>query len=1151
MEPRLPLLNLKHFEFMDKEKEIAVDESGARQFKPTFVALKNKNTIYILTFFLLVAGIMSYQGMERELFPEVVIPYIMVRTVHPGNSPSDMENLITRPIEKELKGLSGVKKMSSASFQDYSLIIVEFETDVEVKQALQDVKDQVDKAKSELPDNLDQEPVVDDIDFSEFPILNINLSGDYSTFELKKFAEDLQDEFESLRSVREADIIGVDEREIQINVDPFRLESMDLTFFDVEQALIAENITLGAGELRVDGTRRSITTQADYKSMEEIKNTIVSAKDGHIRYVKDVADVVDGFEEKTSISVLNRKPVVTLSVVKRSGENLLDATEQIFNIIKQRQDDGILPKDLEVVITDDQSKNIKGQISNLENSIIMGMLLVILVLYIFMGIRNAIFSGLAIPMSMFISFWILAQLGYTINTMILFGLLLALGMLVDNAIVVVENVYRLHEEGMKKIDAVKKGVSEIAIPIISSTATTLAAFLPLLLWPGIVGDFMSYMPVTLIIVLASSLFVALILNPVFASRFMKIEDITAKKNHKTIFSIVGGMAVIGVVFYVSEQILWGNILILPGLITMLNIFAIKPFAVWFQMKGIPKMEDMYEQTLKRSLGNKTSVVLLISSLLLFIFSIMFFGARNPNVIFFPDNEPQTIYITTELPLGTDLDVTDSITKRVEDRLYETIDQYKHIVKSVGITIGVGKGGLFESNRSPNKSLTTITFVEYEDRDGISTSSIMKELTKSFEGFLGVKVFIEKEDQGPPVGKPVNIEVSGDDFEQLIAISQDIIRVINEDKIGGIEELQMDLNPNKPEMLLEIDREKARRFGLSTQMVAGTIRTAVYGSNVDKYKEKEDEYEIMVRLDEKYRNNTTQLLNLKIRVEQEGVSYFIPISSVATYKYTSTYEKINRIDNSRVITVYSNINAGYNANVVNARIREIMDDYNMPVGYKWKMTGEQENQKETSDFLVGALLLAVALIAMILITQFNSAIKPLIILGTVLLSTIGVFMGLGTFKMDFVILMTGVGIVSLAGIVVNNGIVLIDYIDILRKQKKKEKGLDLEDRLSLDEEIDCIIQGGKTRLRPVLLTAITTVLGLIPLATGFNFDFFGLLTELNPNIYFGGDNADFWSPMAWTVIFGLTTSTVLTLVMSPVMFLVAVRVRNHFWSVRKE
>lgn len=420
--------------------------------------------------------------------------------------------------------------------------------------------------------------------------------------------------------------------------------------------------------------------------------------------------------------------------------------------------------------------------------------------------------------------------------------------------------------------------------------------------------------------------------------------------------------------------------------------------------------------------------------------------------------------------------------------------------------------MFAGDRSPNKSLTTITFVEFIDRKGISTSEVMKEISDSFTGFVGAKIFVEKEENGPPVGKPINIEVSGDDFEKLINTAEDMMGEINKDKILGIEELQMDINPNKPQMVLQIDREKVRRFGLSTQMVAGTIRTAVFGSNVDKYKEKEDEYEIMVRLDKKYRNSTSQLLNLKMRNEQNGTSYYLPISSVADYSYSSTYEQINRIDNSRVITVFSNVNTGYNANAINARIKEILEDYEMPAGYKWKMTGEQEQQDETSGFLTNALLLAIAFIAMILVTQFNSAAKPLIILGTVLLSTIGVFLGLGIFRMDFVILMTGVGIVSLAGIVVNNGIVLIDYIDILRYQKKEELGMAEYERLSMSIEIECIILAGKTRLRPVLLTAITTVLGLIPLAIGFNFDFYGLLSELKPHIYFGGDNADFWSPM---------------------------------------
>ena len=811
----------------------------------------------------------------------------------------------------------------------------------------------------------------------------------------------------------------------------------------------------------------------------------------------------------------------------------------------------MLPADLKVTITDDQSVYIRDQISNLENSIIMGMILVMLVLYLFMGLRNAIFSGVAIPLSMFISFLVLGELGYTINTMVLFGLLLALGMLVDNAIVVIENSFRLYEEGYSRLEAVKKGTSEIAIPIISSTATTLAAFIPLLFWPGIMGEFMKYLPVTLIVVLASSLFVALVLNPVFASRFMKIEDPTVKVNHKRLFTVTGVMAGAGVVFYIAGNLLWGNILILPLLLSLLNVFGLKPLALWFQSRFLPWMENRYEAILRKALGRHTSKWLMFGMVMLLLFSILFYYVTNPKVIFFPDSDPKTVYITMELPLGTDIDKTDEVTRDAEKIIYDVLDPYMHIVKSVGINVGNGKGGFFESSRSPNKTLMTITFVETIDRDGISTSKIMGEFSEALKGFVGAKFFVEKEEEGPPVGKPINLEVSGDDFETLVSVAEDIKQTIDNQGIQGIENLEMDININKPEMQIFIDREKVRRLGLSTQMVAGTLRTALYGSRVDKFKDGEDEYNIMVRLADRSRYDVSSLMNLKIKVDKEGRSFHIPVSSVASFSYGSTYENIKRKNNTRLITLYSNVLEGYNANDINDDIRSLLENYELPSGYRWELTGEQEEQQETMDFLIKALLIAVALIALILITQFNSGAKPLIILATVVLSTIGVFMGLGTFGMEFIILMTGVGIVSLAGIVVNNGIVLIDYIDIQRKKKKDERGLPETGRLTREEEIDCVVKAGKTRLRPVLLTAITTILGLIPLAIGMNFDFFGLFTELNPHIYFGGENADFWGPMSWTVIFGLTTSTLLTLILAPVMYNLAVRTRNRLFKPKAE
>ena len=1125
-------------------------ENIQRQFKPTFAALKNKNSIFILTALLCFFGLFSYQQMPRELFPEVVIPNIMVQTTYPGNSPVDIENLITRPIEKELKNLKGVKKLSSASYENVSLIVVEFETNVPIKQALQDTKDKVDKSKSELPDDLDFDPVVEDIDFADFPILNINLSGDFGIDDLKGFAEELQDKFESLAEISEADIKGIDEREIKINADLHSMEAHGVSFHDIETAVSDENVTVSAGTLITDNTRRSLRTSADYTNMDQIRNTIVKVINGKVIYLKDLAQVEDGYKELSSISRLNHHPVVSLSIIKKSGENLLDATDQIYQIIKQEKGNGNLPKGLNVSVTDDSSEMVRNQINDLENSIIMGMLLVMLILYLFMGLRNALFSGLAIPMSMFISFIVLNQLGYTINNMILFSLILALGMLVDNAIVVVENVYRLHEEGLTPLEATRKGVSEIAGPIISSTATTLAAFFPLILWGGVMGEFMKYLPITLIIVLASSLFVALILNPVFTATFVKKDDITRKMPRKKTFIRIAILFTLSIPFYIIGKYVVANILSALALLMLTNLFVLKPFARWFQLRFLSLMESIYEKTLRYALTGIRPLFFFIGTFLLMIFSFIFYFSSQPPVVLFPDNEPQSIYVTMELPLGTDIHKTNETTSQVEKIVWESMKPYSDIIKSIATNVGSGKGGLFENSRSANKSLTTISFVEFKYRQGISTSEIMKLLSKNFEGFLGAKIFVEKDHNGPPVGKPINLELSGDNFEQLLATSNKIREIIQQDQIPGIEELKFDLDQGKPEMQIHINRDKVRRFGLSTNQVARALRNSLYGLKLSKYKEGEDEYDIMLRLEDKYRYDVPSLMNQKINCLSPitGKWVQVPISAVAYYNYGTTYEKINRIDNKRVITIYSNVKEGYNANEINNRIRELISEYNLPKGYDLKLTGEQEEQQETSDFLMQALLIALSLITLILVTQFNSAIKPLIIMGTVLFSTIGVFLGLRIFSMQFVVLMTGIGIISLAGIVVNNGIVLIDYIDLLRKRKIKEKELGEGQYLSSNEEIDCISQAGKTRLRPVLLTAITTVLGLMPLAVGMNFNFFTLFSEFNPHLSFGGDSTSFWGPMSWTVIFGLTVATFLTLIIAPVMFRLSTQIEHLIYRM---
>ena len=1127
---------------MAKEKE-ANSQNIYRKFKPTYLAIKNKTTVYIFTTLLVLFGIFSYNQMPRESMPEIVVPYIFVQTLYPGNSPVDIENLITRPIEQELKGLKGIKKVSSASYQDVSTIFIEFNTNITIKQALQDTKDRVDKARSELPDDLPSDPLVTDFDLSEFPIMNVNISGDFSMRNLKEYAEALQDEFESLKEISEANIRGVEEREIQVNVDPYKLDAVGLTFEDIAFAIREENITMGAGEFTADQTRRVIRAVADYENIDQIANTIIKVNMGKPVYIRDVATVVDGYKERATIARLDNKPVVTLQITKKSGENIIDASTKINDIIKDQREKGYIPKNLDITITDDMTPYIEDTISNLENSIILAMILVIFVLFLFLGFRNALFSGVAIPLSMFLSFIILSQSGITLNSMVLYSLILALGMLVDNGIVVVENVYRLYTNGYSKMNATKKGVSEIAFPIISSTLTTLAAFFPLLMWEGIVGEFMSILPKTLIVVLASSLFVALIINPPFMANFMKIDDIRTKINWKKSLKIAGIYTVVAILFYVAKIYLLGNLLMTVALLYVLNFSVLRPLARWFQTKFLVWLEHIYTRQLSHALNGKWPYIYLGGTFLMLILSTLFYFGSNPKVVFFPDTDPQTVYVTMELPIGTSLEKTDEVSRNVENIINDMLEPVKPIVKSVTTTVGVGKSGMFENSAAPNKSLTSISFVEYKYREGISTAKIMKEITERFKGYVGARIYIEKDDNGPQTGAPINIDISGDEFDKLITISDDFLKIIEADHIPGIAELKLNINTHQPEMLVQIDREQARLYELSTQQVAMAFRNALYGYEASKFKDGEDEYDIYVRLAEKYRNDVSTLMNQKLKINDNQ----IPISSVATFKYSTTYDKVSRIDNKRVITISSNVVEGYNANQINERIRQILQDYEMPHGYTYEFTGEQQEQEESSEFLVFALLIAVALIMIIMVTQFNSLIRPMIIIATVLFSTIGVFLGYGIFKMEFVIIMTGIGIISLAGIVVNNGIVLIDYIDLTRQRKREELGLADDAFLPHDVQIEALVEAGKTRLRPVLLTAVTTVLGLVPLAIGMNFDFFSLYTHFDPKLSFGGESVAFWGPMSWTVIFGLTFATFLTLLVSPVMYMITIRIN---YTIRK-
>ncbi|KAF0130833.1 MAG: cation/multidrug efflux pump [Bacteroidetes bacterium] len=1127
-------------------------ELEIRDFSMTTWALKNANTVFLTILILAFFGFYAYRSMPKELFPDIVIPTVMVQTIYPGNPPLDVENLITRELEKEIESVTGIKKMTSLSSQDVSNIFVEFNTNVDIKAALQDVKDAVDKAKKNLPDNLLDDPMITDIDFSEFPIININLSGDYSVNELKTFAEFLEDEIETYTEISKVELTGITEKEVKVNVDQHKLDAFRLSFNDIDGAIRNENMSISGGELKSGNTRRSVRVAGEFSSVKEIEDIIVKHEDQRIVYLRDVAEVIYGFEEPTSFARLDDQPVVSLQVIKKGGENLLDATDKIFKLLDKSRAENTLPSDLRITLTNDQSEQIKLQLTNLENSIIMGVIFVVFILFYFLGTRNALFVGISIPLSMFISFMVMGLMGFQLNMIVLFSLILALGMLVDNSIVVVENIHRFVDKGHPVGEAARLAVGEIAIPIITSTLTTLAAFFPLIFWESIMGEFMKYLPITLIITLTASLFTALVLVPVILVAFFKNEDPNERPNAKNTLIVAGIMIALAAIAYFIGKNTIGSLLVLFALIGLANLAFLNRQARWFQNVFLVWLERMYILTLSFALKGKNALWVVFGTFFLMIFSIAFYFGTKPTVEFFPSGDPKYVNVSAELPLGTDIKATDSVTKILEAHINRVLEPYKPLVKSV--LTNVGKGAVGENDGftgrggTPNKGLITVTFVDFQDRGGVSTVDIMKEMSTAIIGnYPGAVITVEKQNEGPPVGKPINIEVSGRDFDKLLAITDSVINEINKAYIPGIEALQIDLDLGKPEINVTIDRDRARRFGLSTAQIGSTIRTALFGSEISNYKVGEDEYPIQLRMQDEYRYNIASLINQTItfRDQASGKLVSVPISAVADVSLSSTYGSVSRIDRNRVITIYSNVLEGYNATEINNKLKPVLASMEFPDGYRYSFTGEQEEQEASMGFLVNALLIAVALIVLILVAQFNSVIKPVIIMSTVLMSTIGVFGGLATFQMDFVVIMTGIGIVSLAGVVVNNGIVLIDYISLLKLNRKISLGINPKDDLPEKESIECVVEAGKTRLRPVLLTAITTVLGLVPLAVGLNIDFIGLFENFDPDLYFGGDNALFWGPMSWTVIFGLSFATVLTLVVVPAMYHVLYLARYRF------
>ena len=1144
-----------------------------KEFGLSSWAIHNKTIIYVMIAIILFMGISAYFSMARESFPEIKQTKIYISSVYPGNTAEDIEKLITNPLEDVLKTVSNVVEITSTSQEDFSMIIVEFDEKIEVEAAKQKVKDEIDTETSseDWPTFNDAkvEPNVFNLSMSEeIPILNINISGDYPVEKLKEYGEYLEDEIENLIEIKQVDIRGAQEKEVEIAVDIYKMMAAKVSFNDIITAIKNGNITMSAGNFITSGQRRTIRVLGEIENPSELENFVVKSDHGNPIYLKNVATISFKEKERTTYAREFGNRVVMLDVKKRAGKNMVAAAEKIEVIVTDAKKN-IFPSNLQVTITNDQSSKTIGQVDDLVNNIIFGIILVVGVLMFFLGFKNALFVGFAIPMSMFMSLMILNYLGYTMNTMILFGLIMGLGMLVDNGIVVVENVYRLmDEEGMTKVEAAKKGISEIAFPIIISTATTVAAFIPLGLWPGVMGQFMIYFPITLSVVLGSSLFVAIFFNSVIVSQFMKTEDNDMPiKKIIIISSIMVGTGLL--IFLVGGPYkAIGSVMIFTAIMLWAYRFGLRKIANRFQKNTIPKWERLYEKTLRGALNGIMPYLLTFVTVTLLFVAFIGFGvsvsSQRTKVEFFPDNTPNQIIVYIEYSQGTDIEKTNAITKKIEERIYSIInspeyidDGYNFLVESVISQVGEGAGNPQTDSGStakmPHRGKITASMREFKNRRGADSELLRQKIQKALVGiYPGVLISVEKDKNGPPAGAPINIEIEGSDYAELIVIAESMREFINSKNVAGIDELKIDVNKSKPSMQVEIDRQKAGELGVSSGQVGQLLRNSIFGSKAGVYKEDGDDYDIYVRFNKENRYNTNALFDQKIifREQSTGKIKEIPVSVIAKQKNSSGFSAIKHKDVKRVVTVYSTLAPGYtDAGVVVSHIQSEMKNFKkLPSDIKIDYTGQIEEQNKQMKFLMGAFFSGLGLIFLILIFQFNSVSKPAIIMLAIFLSLIGVFGGIVISGSAFVIMMTMMGIISLAGIVVNNGVVLLDYTQLLIDRKMISNGMDDHDLLSESDVIETIVEGGRARLRPVLLTAITTILGLIPLAIGFNINFFTLFSDFNPNIYVGGDNVIFWGPLAWTVIYGLFIATFLTLIVVPVLFLIVhkLKLKSRIW-----
>ncbi len=1031
-------------------------------------ALKRQVTVLALLVIIVIAGLYCYATLPRESFPDITIPYVFVTTTYEGVAPQDMEKLITIPIERKLKGIDNVEEIRSTSAEGLSTVAIKFLPKVDLDDAVQKVRDKVDQAKNDLPADLADDPVIQEVNFSDMPVIRVVLSGPFSLRRLQNLAEDLQDRIESITGVLEARISGGLEREIRVEFDLDRVGAYNVPFSSIINSVTRGNVNMPGGSMDIGEGKYLVRVAEDFKHPSEIYSIVAFVRDGKPVYLRDIATIKDSHKDALTRSRINGKKSVTIGVSKRSGENIVRVTDEVKRIVEEMRPQ--LPRTLQIDLTADMSNDVRLMVADLENNIISGLLLVLAVIFIFIGGQSAVFVAMAIPYSMFITFALLTGFNVTLNMVVLFSLMLALGMLVDNGIVIVENIYRHMQQGKSRQEAARIGADQVAWPVITSTLTTLGAFSPMMFWPGIMGEFMGYLPLTLIMALSASLFVALVINPVLSARYQRVKISNPKKK---------------------------------------NPPAKEPF-----------LKRIYLFLLQWCLGHRW-VVVLISTLLLVAATASFilFGKGTE---FFPETEPKRAYVNIKAPQGTNLNTSDKLVAEAE-KIVSEYEDIRYVISNIG---ALGGDPFSQGGTGTHISRVVLDFKDFHDRSRPSSEIVNEVRQRILATMKGAEIQVEKEEEGPPTGAPINIEISG---ENILILGELAARVRQEIRnIPGLVDLKDNFVKGKPEIRVRVNKEKAALLGLDTYTIAYTIKAAINGVKAGVYREGKDEYDIIARLPERDRQSIENLKRITVSGPRGEP---IPLTSLAEISLGSGIGAIMRLDQKRMVTISGDVSGRLANDVIKEIDQRLKTNLTWPRGYNFRFSGEQEEQAKAQAFLSKAFFACIAIILLILMTQFDSFITPLIILSSVILSLIGVFIGLLVTGTAFGIIMTGIGVISLAGVVVNNAIVLIDYYNQLLA-----KGM---------SSLDALMRAGAVRFRPVMLTAITTILGLLPMATGISFDFRKLAWDI------GGESSQWWGPMAVAVIFGLGFATLLTLIVVPILCSLAHSLKNRNALSKKE